>query len=160
MLALDRVRILRLILPAWMVLAGCGQSIPRKEAVSTGPPPMARFVDALRKQDREAFLSFFSKTNPWSYVSTITDPPQVTKIDFAQLQSDFNNRKGWYESLFDAHGDDCFRDWVVDSDMSAWAERQPNRFVRQQVDGKDTVYVEWRKEGDLWVVAVIAEPSA
>ncbi|MBI1898143.1 MAG: hypothetical protein HYZ57_02830 [Acidobacteria bacterium] len=121
---------------------------------------MAKFVEALQKKDREAFLALFSRTTPWEYVGTITDPPQVTKVEFNDLKSDLENRRGWYESLFDAGGDDCFRDWVAGSDASAWVRaKSGNRFVRQQVGGKDTVYVEWRKEGDAWVVAAIAEPS-
>ena len=143
-----------------LATAACGGPVASTQSTATKSPPMTRFIQALQKKDTRTFLSFFSTTVAWNYVSTITDPPMSTKIQFKELKADLEGKKGWYESLFDAGGDDCFRDWVMGTDGSNWVEKRPCRFVRQQVEGKDTVYVEWRKEGNRWVVATIAEPAA
>jgi hypothetical protein len=121
---------------------------------------MDSFLSALRNRDVAGFLSHFPKSATWDYIGTITDPPQVTRVAFTELESDLVNKKAWYEALFDAGGDDCFRDWAVNFEDSAWTETRPGRFVLRQTDGRDSVYVEWRNEAHRWVVSAIAEPAA
>jgi hypothetical protein len=120
---------------------------------------MAAFSESMRAGDTARFLSFFSRTQPWRYVSTL-DPASETEVPFGELESDLKNKVGWYESLFDNDGDDCFRDWFEGADGDSWTHTSPTRFVRRTTAGRDTVYVEWRRENDRWVIAVIAEPSA
>ena len=120
---------------------------------------MAAFIRALQQKDRETFLSFFPTSGPWYYMSTITQPPSVTSVEPAVMKADFEQRRGMYEALFDADGDDSFRDWVMNAEVSAWVESAPGRFVRQKMSGRDSVYVEWQREGDRWVVRTIAEPA-
>jgi hypothetical protein len=121
---------------------------------------MDAFLDALRQRDQTRFLASFSRTAPFRYESTLVGPAQFTDVSFDQLQADFQKRTGWYESMFGLDDEDCFRDWAVGDEGQSWTKSGANRFVRRRVDDKDSVYVEWRKEGASWVVSVIAEPSA
>jgi len=127
---------------------------------ATDKPPMDAFLDAIREKDRQKLLAFFSTTQPFRYVGTITNPPQVTEITFSQLQQDLERQAGWYDSLLGVEGEDSFRDWTTGDDGRRWTAAAGNRYVRWQADGKDSVYVEWRREGDRWVISAIAEPSA
>jgi hypothetical protein len=122
---------------------------------------MQRFVDALRAQDTEAFLALFSHSTPWRYVGTISEPRKATSITYEELAKDLRSRSGWYESLFDAHGDDCFRDHVLATKGNPWIHATPLKFVPPGGHGEGRVYVTWRNEGPgRWVIDEIAEPSA
>jgi hypothetical protein len=121
---------------------------------------MDRFIAALQQQDVEAFLALFSTGQTWAYTGTLTETPRVDAVTYARLDADLHARQGLWEALFDAEGDDCFRDWVEGTGPEAWMETTPNRFVRERIDGREAVYVEWRQEGGRWFVAAIGDPAA
>jgi hypothetical protein len=121
---------------------------------------MDAFLDAIRQKDRQKLLTFFSTTRPFRYVGTITEPPLVAEVSFEQLRQDLERQGGWYDSLLGVDGEDSFRDWTTGDDSRGWNAAAGNRYVRMQADGKDSVYVEWQREGRRWVISAIAEPSA
>lgn len=142
------------------VVVACSNANVFIQTDGTKSPPMSQFIQALQEKDTHRFLLFFSTSTPFSHVSTITNPPVSIKVQFQELKADLEDQKGLYEALFDADGDDCFRDWAEGTDETDWVETKSGRFVRLQVEGKDMVYVEWRKEGKHWVIVTIAEPAA
>ena len=122
---------------------------------------MEKFTDVLRRRDVDGFLMLFSPSSPWTYVGTLTDPHETTRITYEDLARDLRNRSGWYETLFDARGDDCFRDHVTATKGKPWRRVGSARFVPPDDRGDGRVYVSWRSEGaGRWVVDEIGEPSA
>ena len=113
---------------------------------------MGLFLKALKNRDTEAFLHLFSKSKPWIYIGTITDPHQVSLVEYAELAEDLRNRSGWYEILFDAGGDDCFRDYVMISEDKPWNRRSETTFFPPDIDPDSLVYVKWKSENDKWII--------
>ena len=134
-------------------------AIPAQPADAKLVDAMSHFVNALRKKDSAAFLKLFSRSAPFHDVTTITDPAGDTLIDYATLAHDLKAKEGLYESLFDADGDSCYRDHVVDSQGKPWRWVGDGTFVPPDSDDR-SVYVRWRKEQNHYVVDIIAEPSA
>lgn len=151
------------VIPALLVAtlcAGCDPATTTAQDTGNSTPPMPAFIETLRNRDTTRFLSFFSRTQSWRYISTLDAPPMVSEVMYAELESDLRARTGWYETLFDNDGDDCFRDWFEGPEGSNWKQTSPTRFVRRTTNGQDRVYVEWQREGSRWVIQTIAEPSA
>lgn len=121
---------------------------------------MQKFVASLRNQDVKVFLTLFSRRQPWRYVGTITEPHQVSIVRYSVLARDLRKKAGWYETLFEAEGLDCFRDHIVSSEGKMWKRVLENKFVPPNDEGDGRVYVKWRRERGSWVVDEIAEPSS
>lgn len=120
---------------------------------------MAAWVQALRDNDTAAFLGFFSETKPWRYLSTLPGEKHADVVSFQQLKSDLAKKRGWFEVLFDAGGDDVFRDHVLNDGGRPWC-RWLLGFSPPDSDSRDDVFVRWRNEDGKWVIDVIAEPSS
>lgn len=121
---------------------------------------MRKFVASLKNQDVKTFLSLFSRRKPWRYVGTITEARQVMVVRYSVLARELTNKTGWYETLFEAEGLDCFRDHIVSSEGKMWKRLSGNKFVPPNDEGDGRVYVKWRKEGGGWVVDEIGEPAS
>ena len=120
---------------------------------------MQAFEASLRAQDTEGFLALFSQSRPWRAIDTLEPRPRSESVSYAQLKSDLEAKRGKFELLFDAGGDDCLRDYVVDFYAEPWTWLSPNKFAPHETDGQ-SVWVQWRKEEQRWVVEAIAMPSA
>lgn len=121
---------------------------------------MRKFVASLKDQDVKVFLTLFSRRQPWRYVGTITEPHQVSIVRYSELARDLRKKTGWYETLFEAEGLDCFRDHIVSSEGKMWKRILDNKFIPPNDEGDGRVYVKWRRERGSWVVDEIAEPAS
>lgn len=122
---------------------------------------MQKFVIALRDKDIEGFADLFPRQSRWTYIGTITDPVQTSEYSHGALLNDLRQQTGLYESLYDADGDDTFRDYVMMTDGKPWIRSGENRFSPPGLpDMATSVFVRWRREGQRWVVDAIAEPAS
>lgn len=154
----------------WLVVAlvclpiACGDNAQRAGAE---PVPavslesrMSVFVASLNAKDVPSFLTLFSPKGSWRYSGTLTKPSQITVIPFADLARDLKAKKGWYEVLFDAGGDDCFRDHIVNTEAKPWEKRGERTFYPPGSEPDALVHVRWRNENGTWVIDEIAEPAS
>jgi hypothetical protein len=138
------------------------QHLVQAQEIAPLEASMAKFVEALKNKDTDTFLTLFSQSTPWQYISTITDTPEVSIVKYAELARDLKlkDQSGWHEILFDASGDDCFRKYVMLDNGAPWKRINDVTFSPPGSDPNSRVYVKWRKEEGKWVIDTIAEPSA
>ena len=120
---------------------------------------MAGTLQSLRDKQVDRFLACYSKSTPSFYRSTLTRPVRTEAIAYQRLESDLRAKTGWYEVLFDAGGDDVFRDRVLDDGGKAW-KRHGVTFTPPYPHAAGSVSVRWRREREAWVVDRVSDSSA
>jgi hypothetical protein len=116
---------------------------------------MRKFISALKNRNVEGFLSLFSRTR-FFYASNPLNVVRVA-ISYNELAADLRKKGDWYFTYLE-RGDggnyDAFVDNTGDGEM--WRRGGGARFTPPGTEISDSTYVEWRKEGNRWVIDEIS----
>lgn len=122
---------------------------------------MRHFIDAVRRQDRAAFLPLFSRTRPFSQLNPMNignGRRYRTTIRYSTIVSDLHHKTGLYNTYFERLSDaNTFADNTADG--KPWQRFDDYVFVPPGQNSESLTYVKWRREGRRWVVDEISYPQ-
>jgi hypothetical protein len=126
---------------------------------------MEAFLATINRERRGDLADFFPRTGTWTYVHTVRgaagdrrsisrfpagETPRVVGFD-SPLQHVFN---------INYHGQPIGR--LVHQVMhrrTGWRRVSPLRFAPQGETRDAAIFVEWRREGDTWVISAVGDES-
>jgi hypothetical protein len=157
----EKSRIVRLEMILALILAISGLAWISAAWASDQAPDQAMraFIDAMRRKDKAAVLTFFSPTSPWQYMGYEIGTNKVVAnktINYQTMANDFAARKGWYGFFFHEPNGYTFRVNFIDGKM--WKKRGPNTFVSPDSDSGRPA-ITWKQEGGKWVIQKITETT-
>jgi len=120
---------------------------------------MQSFIQAMAGKNPNGILAGFSQQLPWKYqpyeIGT-GRPLKAAVVNPKQMAHDFQKKRGWYNFfLADPNGYTFRLNFMRNL---PWKKRGADTFVAPESDSGNT-YVQWRLEGQRWVIAVIGETT-
>jgi hypothetical protein len=133
--------------------------------VATLQQRASAFLDAVRRTDGDSIATFFPRTGDWTYVHTAhyRDRDQISVRRFPGSESYAAIRlRGpvWasFEIQFESQPIGLFAHQVMHRG-TAWRRVRGNRFVPPGASASSAIFVEWRREGDRWVISALGDES-
>ncbi len=123
---------------------------------------VAGFLATVRSQIGERVAGFFPTTGEFTYVHTLhgDGPDSVTTRHFPSSLAREHIVEGILRGSFDIdhHGQPIglFLHQLI-LRGSDWRRVSPTRFVPPRADASSPIFLEWRKEGDVWVVSAFGD---
>lgn len=125
---------------------------------------MRAFLESVRHGGADTAAAYFPSSGDWSYVHTShrDDGDRVGVWRFPSAQAQQAIRRGPLRKVFsiDYHGQQIglFAHQVMNRGTE-WRRVRGNRYVPPGASASSPVFVEWRREGDAWVVSSFGDES-
>lgn len=135
--------------------SGGGEAVPAER--------MAALFHAMSRHSPDSLLAVFPSTGDWTYLHTVHTPrgPDLRewRIPAAQTREvvDGELKRVFFLSV---HAQPIAR--LVHQVLhrgTVWRRVTPTRFVPPGASRSSPVFVEWRREGDQWVVSAVGDEA-
>jgi len=156
-----------LAMNAWLPGAAAAREtdVARAESVATLEDRTGAFLRAVRRTDADSIAAFFPRAGDWTYVHTAhhRDGERVGVRRFRGSESlAAIQLRGpvWasFEIQYESQPIGLFAHQVMHRG-TAWRRVRGNRFVPPGASASSAIFVEWRREGDRWVVSAFGDES-
>jgi hypothetical protein len=128
-------------------------------------PRMSAFLRAVRRTNADSIATFFPRTGDWTYVHTAHERDRarvgVRRFGGAEALAAIRLRGPlWasFEIQVESQLIGLFAHQVMHRG-TAWRRVRGNRFVPPDAPASSPIFVEWRREGDRWVVSAFGDES-
>ena len=145
------------------LLRPCGAHVSTATKVDALDQRMRAFLQAVRRSADSAAV-FFPSSGDWSYEHTShrDDGDRVGVWRFPSSQTQWAIRRGPLRKVFsiDYHRQPIglFAHQVMNRGTE-WRRVRGSRYVPPGASASSPVFVEWRREGDAWVVSSFGDES-
>ena len=148
--------------PAW---SAAQRHAPPGPSAATLEARSRAFLEAVDSEDPEAVVAFFPSSGDFTYVHTqhrrggnrvgIWRFPAAEKLKALQFQAPL---WGVFEYVVEGQTLGLLRFQVMHRGTS-WRRAYGTRFVPRGAPASSAAFVEWRREGDRWVVSTFGDES-
>ncbi len=122
---------------------------------------MQAYLNCIVGGDKETFLTFFSKTNNWRFISyrAVTHATvRNTSITYEDTIHEMSKEGGLWSAFFDGTDQYRYRDRIAHHPLRTWT-RDETTYNIPRSEGVIS-FVRWAKDDDgRWVIKIIGDDS-